>query len=216
VSAPLVAASLPSYHDADRLHRLDKNPNDPTAHEKFQEIGEAYQVLSDQDLRSAYDKYGKESARPSEGFVDPAEFFTSIFGGEAFADWIGEISLMKDLTATMDITMTAAEEEEAAAAAAAAEAEAAGAAGPSNDGEFPGTEEAVKESMKAAEGASSAGPSSEKKPVPTVVVEDEKTETSEKSEKSAYNAYSGGAEADVPPPYTNSPSPGPGTGATTP
>jgi X-domain of DnaJ-containing len=38
-----------------------------------------------------------------------------IFGGEAFHDWIGELSLMKDLTKTMDITMR--EEEEAAAAA---------------------------------------------------------------------------------------------------
>lgn len=35
-----------------------------------------------------------------------------IFGGSAFVDLIGEISLMKDLTATMDITMEAAEEDE--------------------------------------------------------------------------------------------------------
>lgn len=41
---------------------------------------------------------------PSDGFTDPAEFFGTIFGGEAFIDLIGEISLMKDLTRTMDIT----------------------------------------------------------------------------------------------------------------
>lgn len=35
-----------------------------------------------------------------------------IFGGDAFVDLIGEISLMKDLTATMDITMEQMEEEE--------------------------------------------------------------------------------------------------------
>lgn len=121
------------------LHQLaDKNPNDPTAHEKFQAIGEAYQVLSDSNLRAAYDKFGKDSARPQEGFADPAEFFSSIFGGEAFVDWIGEISLMKDLTATMDITM---QEEEEAAAAEAAAAQAA-------EEEFPGTESARKESLK--------------------------------------------------------------------
>lgn len=101
-----------AYRKLAIIHHPDKNQNDPTAHAKFQAIGEAYQVLSNTELRKAYDKYGKESARPSEGFVDPAEFFTSIFGGEAFVDWIGEISLMKDLTATMDITMSAAAEGE--------------------------------------------------------------------------------------------------------
>ncbi|PFH56625.1 hypothetical protein XA68_16241 [Ophiocordyceps unilateralis] len=99
-----------AYRKLAIVHHPDKNPNDPTAHEKFQAIGEAYQVLSDTDLRKAYDKFGKDHAKPSEGFADPAEFFSSIFGGEAFADWIGEISLMKDLTATMDITMQGQEE----------------------------------------------------------------------------------------------------------
>ncbi|KAF5988207.1 hypothetical protein FBULB1_1552 [Fusarium bulbicola] len=127
-----------AYRKMAIVHHPDKNPNDPTAHEKFQAIGEAYQVLSDSDLRAAYDKFGKDSARPQEGFADPAEFFSSIFGGEAFVDWIGEISLMKDLTATMDITMQ--EEEEAAAAEAAAAAQA--------EEDFPGTEDAKKESLK--------------------------------------------------------------------
>lgn len=40
-----------------------------------------------------------------------------IFGGEAFVDLIGEISLMKDLTTTMDITVEQMEEEELAASA---------------------------------------------------------------------------------------------------
>jgi hypothetical protein len=51
---------------------------------------------------------------------DPAEFFSMIFGGDAFVDWIGEIALMKDLTKTMDITMKEAEEQQAAEEAAAA------------------------------------------------------------------------------------------------
>jgi curved DNA-binding protein CbpA len=93
-----------------KLHP-DKNPGDETAHEKFQTIGEAYQVLSDKQLRAAYDKYGKESAKPDSGFEDPAEFFSMIFGGDAFTDWIGEITLMKDLTKTMEITMKDMEEE---------------------------------------------------------------------------------------------------------
>ncbi|RJE21826.1 DnaJ domain protein [Aspergillus sclerotialis] len=95
----------------------DKNPGDETAHERFQAIGEAYQVLSDEDLRKRYDKFGKEDAVPASGFEDPSEFFSMIFGGQAFVDLIGEISLMKDLTATMDITMESMEEEELAASA---------------------------------------------------------------------------------------------------
>ncbi len=52
---------------------------------------------------------------PSAGFEDPAEFFSMIFGGDAFVDLIGEISLMKDLTHTMDITAEQMQEEELAA-----------------------------------------------------------------------------------------------------
>ncbi|KAI0421828.1 DnaJ domain-containing protein [Xylaria grammica] len=136
-----------AYRKLAIVHHPDKNPNDPTAHEKFQTIGEAYQVLSDKDLRAAYDKYGKESAKPGEGFVDPAEFFSSIFGGEAFVDWIGEISLMKDLNTAMEITT---EEQD--------------------DAEFPGTNDAINESAKDATAAAAAHNTA---PTPTVVVEDE-------------------------------------------
>ncbi|KAF3046723.1 hypothetical protein E8E11_008627 [Didymella keratinophila] len=121
-----------------KLHP-DKNPGDETAHAKFQEIGEAYQVLSDDQLRANYDKYGKEGAVPQSGFEDPSEFFTMIFGGEAFVDWIGEISLMKDLTKTMEISMREMEEQEAAEAEAArAEAAAEGSA-PAAAGQTTGT-----------------------------------------------------------------------------
>ncbi|KIW42586.1 uncharacterized protein PV06_06121 [Exophiala oligosperma] len=90
----------------------DKNPGDETAHARFQAVGEAYQVLSNKDTRAAYDKFGKEQAMPREGFEDPAEFFSMIFGGDAFVDLIGELTLLKDLTHTMDITMEQMEEEE--------------------------------------------------------------------------------------------------------
>ncbi|KAK2747401.1 hypothetical protein FQN55_005150 [Onygenales sp. PD_40] len=90
----------------------DKNPGDETAHARFQAIGEAYQVLSNEQLRKQYDKFGKDHAVPDSGFEDPAEFFSMIFGGGAFVDLIGEISLMKDITQTMDITMQEGEEED--------------------------------------------------------------------------------------------------------
>ena len=52
---------------------------------------------------------------PKAGFEDPAEFFSMIFGGDAFVDLIGELTLMKDLTHTMDVTMEQMEEEQLAA-----------------------------------------------------------------------------------------------------
>ncbi|CAG8070371.1 unnamed protein product [Penicillium olsonii] len=139
----------------------DKNPGDETAHERFQAIGEAYQVLSNEDLRKRYDKFGKEESVPGGGFEDPSEFFSMIFGGEAFVDLIGEISLMKDLTATMDITMQEMEEEELAQSAEEKlnihdeEVKAAG-------GDAPATSEAHESTAGAAPAAAAAAAPSEK------------------------------------------------------
>ncbi|CCE65435.1 hypothetical protein TPHA_0L00790 [Tetrapisispora phaffii CBS 4417] len=82
----------------------DKNPNDPSATERFQAISEAYQVLSDKQLRSNYDKYGKEKAIPSGGFEDAAEQFSVIFGGDAFKPYIGELTLLKNLQKTEELS----------------------------------------------------------------------------------------------------------------
>ncbi|ODV68595.1 DnaJ-domain-containing protein [Hyphopichia burtonii NRRL Y-1933] len=86
-----------------KLHP-DKNPNDVNAAAKFQEVGEAYQVLSDEKLRAKYDKFGKQESVPSEGFEDPSEFFSQIFGGEAFKDWIGELSLIQELSKSAELS----------------------------------------------------------------------------------------------------------------
>ncbi|KAM3515399.1 hypothetical protein MY11210_000961 [Beauveria gryllotalpidicola] len=192
-----------AYRKMAILHHPDKNPNDPTAHEKFQAIGEAYQVLSNKDLRTAYDKFGKDHAKPQEGFADPAEFFSSIFGGEAFVDWIGEISLMKDLTATMDITM---QEEQAAAEA--AEAEQAATAAEStgkDDADFPGTDEAIRESMKEQTPAAAAAAA----PPPPVVIEEEKAP----SNAAPGVAAAPGATTHAAPPRSDATSPAPSTGS---
>ncbi|CDR47904.1 CYFA0S39e00364g1_1 [Cyberlindnera fabianii] len=92
-----------AYRKKAMLTHPDKHPNDPDAAARFQEVGEAYQVLSDSTLRKRYDEFGKDEAVPDAGFEDPSEFFTMIFGGEAFKDWIGELSMLKELTQTADI-----------------------------------------------------------------------------------------------------------------
>lgn len=54
-------------------HHPDKNPHDPeAASARFQEISAAYEVLSDEDARAAYDRYGPEGMRdmPNAGGPD--------------------------------------------------------------------------------------------------------------------------------------------------
>ena len=101
-----------AYRKLARKHHPDVNPGDKTAKEKFQQINEANEVLSDPQKRAKYDKYGKdwmhaeefEKARQQQragaqgrqqqtwtggdpgsfGGGDFSEFFESMFGGESF------------------------------------------------------------------------------------------------------------------------------------
>lgn len=67
----------------------DKNPGDSTAEEKFKELAEAYDVLSSEDKRAAYDKFGHAAFEQGGGgprggggggFHDPFEVFREVFG----------------------------------------------------------------------------------------------------------------------------------------
>lgn len=70
------------YRLAQKWHP-DKNPDNKTeAEEKFKDINEAYEVLSDKTKRETYDRYGKEGLSES-GFHagDPFDIFSTFFGG---------------------------------------------------------------------------------------------------------------------------------------
>ncbi len=62
----------------------DKNPGDRHAEEKFKELGEAYDVLMDDQKRSAYDRYGHAAFAQggrAGGFHDPFDIFREVFSG---------------------------------------------------------------------------------------------------------------------------------------
>ncbi len=52
-----------SYRRLARSHHPDANPDDPNAEERFKELTEAYEVLSNSDSRRAYDTYGHQVPR---------------------------------------------------------------------------------------------------------------------------------------------------------
>jgi molecular chaperone DnaJ len=65
----------------------DVNNHDPDAEEKFKEAAEAYEILSDDERRATYDRYGHEGLRSGgyapnfDGFGSIGDLFDAFFGG---------------------------------------------------------------------------------------------------------------------------------------
>jgi len=69
----------------------DKNPDDPEANTKFQDLGAAYETLSDDEKRKIYDRGGEEALEKSNNGGGGGDPFASFFGGggSPFGDFFG-------------------------------------------------------------------------------------------------------------------------------
>jgi molecular chaperone DnaJ len=80
-----------AYRQAALRYHPDRNPGDKAAEEKFKELSEAYQVLSDAEKRVQYDRYGHAAfEQGGGGFSGGFDFtnFEDIFG-DIFGDFFG-------------------------------------------------------------------------------------------------------------------------------
>jgi molecular chaperone DnaJ len=77
-----------AYRKLAMKHHPDRNPDNPKAEAQFKEAKEAYEILSDEQKRTAYDQYGHAGVDPQArgggggGFGDAfSDIFGDIFGG---------------------------------------------------------------------------------------------------------------------------------------
>lgn len=76
----------------------DRNPGDKSAEDKFKEAAEAYEVLSDDQKKAKYDRYGHQAFAPGSGgfgaghasnMEDIFSQFGDVFGDDMFGSFFG-------------------------------------------------------------------------------------------------------------------------------
>lgn len=80
-----------AYYKLAKQYHPDHNPNDKTAEEKFKEASNAYQILSDEEQRARYDRFGFDGLRGNGaaggGFSNVEDIFSAF--GDLFGDFFG-------------------------------------------------------------------------------------------------------------------------------
>ena len=80
-----------AYRTQAKKYHPDLHPGDKTCEEKFKEVNEAYEVLSDKDKKARYDQFGHAGVDPNFGAgaaggspfgqgIDIDDIFSSFFG----------------------------------------------------------------------------------------------------------------------------------------
>jgi molecular chaperone DnaJ len=83
-----------AYRRLAMKHHPDRNHHDTAAEEKFKQVKEAYEVLSDHNKRGAYDRFGHSAGGSGPNPFGGAHDFRDIFG-DVFGDIFGS---MRDST----------------------------------------------------------------------------------------------------------------------
>lgn len=104
-----------SYRKLAMKYHPDRNPDDKVAEEKFKEVKEAYEMLSDPQKRDAYDRYGHAGVDPNMGagagagaggFADAfGDIFGDIFGGGRSSRGGPQVYRGADLRYNLEITL---------------------------------------------------------------------------------------------------------------
>jgi len=82
-----------AYRRLAQQYHPDKNPEDTSAEDKFKEAANAYQILSDDEQRAAYDRFGFDGLRRGgggaggDGFSNVDDIFSAF--GDLFGDFFG-------------------------------------------------------------------------------------------------------------------------------